>query len=114
MTNPNRNPNDRGWKQEVSAANASGVPADQDSPATAKERPGPTGSPRDAERDDANTDALTAAAAASGAARQGADLPNSTSNPKPGAAPAYEVANARARDFSQIEAGWSVFSADGE
>ncbi len=40
--------------------------------------------------------------------------PNAEGNRKPGAAPAYQGAEVRARDLSQVEIGWSVFSADGE
>ncbi len=72
------------------------------------------------ERDDANTDALTAAAAAIGAAQHGgdvsdvSDVSNDAARSKQGAAPAYEGADVRERDFSQVQVGWSVFSSDGE
>jgi hypothetical protein len=73
-----------------------------------------TGSPSDIERDAGNTDVHTAAARSAGAAAQGGAVPNTTTNPKQGAEPAYTVDDVRAADFAKIEAGWSVLASDGE
>lgn len=104
----------REWKQELSAANGSMLPASEASPAGMKERPGPTGSPQDLERDDANTDRLTTEAASSAVTERGGDIPHTPEAPRPGAAPAWQALDAHERDFQQIEVGWAVFSADGE
>lgn len=44
----------------------------------------------------------------------GGDVPNTVTNPRSGAAPAWAALDARERDFASLQVGWSVFSADGE
>jgi hypothetical protein len=48
------------------------------------------------------------------AADHAANLPNTTSNPPQGAAPAWAAEDARRRDFDLLQPGWNVISADGE
>lgn len=103
---------ERDARQDVTQTDADGDPAEQ--------MPGVPGGahtwepPGNPARDTADTDTATANAAASMAATKGADLPNTATHPKPGAAPAWQAEDAQARDFSKIAPGWSVFSADGE
>jgi hypothetical protein len=72
------------------------------------------GSTADTARERADTDTLTEGAAASGVAARGGDIPNTTENPRPGAAPAGMAEDVRLRDFARIEPGWSVVASDGE
>jgi hypothetical protein len=62
----------------------------------------------------ADTNSLTADAAARGMAERGPSMPESTVNPKLGAAPFVEAAVERASDFAKLQQGWAVFSSDGE
>jgi hypothetical protein len=72
------------------------------------------GRPDNVERNSGDTDALTAGARASGAPSASGQLPNTTTNPRQGAAPAWFAEDVRLRDFELLQPGWSVISADGE